>query len=199
MTCGCGCGQITPINKVNHRAKGRIKGQHCQFILGHSLRTRKSYRVDAKCVQCGADFQADRWSVEHGEGRFCSVSCAVSARSGTGKGPYIGRPYQHVRIAESVLGKRLPVGAEVHHVNGNGRDNRNQNLVICQDRRYHKLLHMRQRIRDAGGNPNTDRVCSRCESVKPSGEFGKGNRGWCLQCGREYSRLYSQKEKTHGL
>jgi hypothetical protein len=72
-----------------------------------------------------------------------------------------GKVLQHVAIAERVMGKPLPAQAEVHHVNGVRNDNRNQNLVICEDHAYHMLLHVRQRALDACGNPNY-RKCSYC-------------------------------------
>lgn len=59
-----------------------------------------------------------------------------------------------VRIAEAALGHPLPTGAEVHHVDGNRKNNARSNLVICQDREYHLLLHKRQRLLRCGGNPN---------------------------------------------
>jgi hypothetical protein len=74
-------------------------------------------------------------------------------------------------VAENALGRRLPAGAEVHHVDGDKHNNEPSNLVICQDAKYHALLHRRQRIRDAGGDPNTDKICGRCRLVLPVTEF----------------------------
>ncbi len=58
----------------------------------------------------------------------------------------------HALIVEAVLGRPLPKGAEVHHVDGNGHNNAHSNLVVCPDRAYHMHLHQRQRALDACGN-----------------------------------------------
>lgn len=52
---------------------------------------------------------------------------------------------EHTFIAEQALGKRLPPGALVHHVDGDELNNDPANLVICPDRGYHNLLHKRTR------------------------------------------------------
>jgi hypothetical protein len=57
----------------------------------------------------------------------------------------------------------------VHHADGSRRDD--APLVICQDAAYHKLLHVRMRVREAGGNPDTDRICYTCKAVKPVAAF----------------------------
>ncbi len=43
-------------------------------------------------------------------------------------------------LAELALGKPIPEGAHVHHVNGNSADDSPGNLVLCQDSRYHNSL-----------------------------------------------------------
>jgi hypothetical protein len=58
---------------------------------------------------------------------------------------------EHVLIAERAIGKPLPPQAKVHHVDHVGSNNKNANLVICQDQAYHLLLHARERaLRDCG-------------------------------------------------
>lgn len=102
-----------------------------------------------------------------------------------------GCVYQHVLIAERALGRLLPLGAHVHHVDGNPRNNANENLVICQDAAYHKLLHYRSKIVRAGGNPNTDKVCCDCRQARPLEIFNvmrsnksSGRQSACRDCSK---------------
>lgn len=65
-------------------------------------------------------------------------------KSGTTKYKFV-RIAEHRLVVERALGKALPPGAIVHHVNSDPSDNRPCNLVVCPDHRYHMLLHSRQR------------------------------------------------------
>lgn len=62
--------------------------------------------------------------------------------------------YEHIHIAEKALGKPLPKGVQVHHVDFDKTNNSNGNLVICPDQAYHRLLHRRTKALEACGNPN---------------------------------------------
>jgi hypothetical protein len=77
-----------------------------------------------------------------------------------------GYQKEHIVVAERVLGKSLPTGAVVHHINEDRSDNRPGNLVICQDTAYHSLLHRRLRALRESGHVDWLK-CVRCKKWSP--------------------------------
>lgn len=69
---------------------------------------------------------------------------------------------EHKIVAERALGKILPEGAVVHHVNLDRLNNDNSNLIVCESQSYHNYIHQRKRAFDASGNPNWLR-CRYCK------------------------------------
>jgi hypothetical protein len=74
---------------------------------------------------------------------------------------YAKKGREHVLIAEKAIGRKLPKGAIVHHVDGNPLNNAHTNLVVCPNQEYHMLLHVRSRAMTDCGNPDW-RKCVRC-------------------------------------
>jgi hypothetical protein len=87
--------------------------------------------------------------------------------------------------AEAALGRSLPVGVDVHH-------HSETQLVICQDRSYHMLLESRTRVLRAGGDPNSEAICSRCLLPLPFSAFSlnkaqrSGRASVCKLCWAAY-------------
>lgn len=86
---------------------------------------------------------------------------------------------QHHVVAEAAIGRPLPAGAVVHHVDGNPLNNAPSNLVVCPDQSYHKLIHMRQNALEACGNPSHRRcfVCREYDSVDQMTRVGDSRSG----------------------
>ncbi len=121
-------------------------------------------------------------------------------RAAHSNGRVVGK---HIAIAEAILGKRLPKGAQVHHVNGDKHDNCHSNLVVCPDYAYHALLHVRQEVIAAGGNPNTQRVCYSCNTVKDLSDFNVVRRNTtgrafdCRRCSRIKAKAYLMTKRAN--
>lgn len=128
--CLCGCGIETKIAERNRSEREQIKGMPVNFIRGHNL---------------GKAENNPWWKggkKKTGTGKYVYWEVKAENHPKVNKNGYIR---EHVLVVEKALGKYLPQGSEIHHVNGNGLDNRNFNLVLCQDRSYHFLLHKRKR------------------------------------------------------
>ena len=159
MACLCGCGQ-QPVYKS------------AQFVRGHHMRLRPKPEplpaVPPQFCACGCGqvtrvaTKNDRWAKQTKGVRLKYVPRHQWRNRPqvhvVGRYPKRGRRNAHIVIAETVIGKPLPKGAEVHHVDGDGYNNAHANLVICQDSAYHKLLHVRARVLKAGGDPNTHKA-----------------------------------------
>jgi hypothetical protein len=134
--CHCGCGEKTTILPRNNTKNGYIKGEPMRFLLRH-----RPY----VCGNIGKD--APGWKggrhIEKRKNRNTGyIRIHMPGRPRSNSRNYI---YEHILVAEKALEKHLPVGAVVHHIDGNGLNNNNNNLVVCHDDNYHKMLHARQR------------------------------------------------------
>lgn len=77
----------------------------------------------------------------------------------------------HRQIVENILGISLPSAVEIHHIDYNKANNKKSNLVVCQDRKYHQLLHRRTDTLLAGYNPDTHHKCNDCGDYKENTNF----------------------------
>lgn len=119
--------------------------------------------------------------------------------------PGTGYVLEHAIIVERALGHPLDAKHPIHHVNEGKTDNRNGNLVVCENEAYHRLLHARMRVAKAGGNPNLDKICCRCKKLKPLTDFSIHRSAWngvygeCRICrsAQRRSKYWEHKERTN--
>ena len=117
---------------------------------------------------------------KNGEG---TVNYAGYIAIGVGK----TKKMQNVIVVEKAIGHELPKDAVVHHIDGNRKNNSPSNLLVCPDHSYHRLLHLREKARDACGNPSY-RMCIYCrkydslENMTRTGNNKSGHRHYHKPC-----------------
>lgn len=134
--CQCGCGGETTLS-------ARYHGVLNKFIRGHQNRRERHRKWNGGAYQLNTGYIVEL-APEHPRAY---------------RGGYVRRA---LLIVEKALGKYLPMKAEIHHFNKVRNDDSHQNLVVCQDRAYHRLLHVRQEA-VAAGFPATWRTCCFCK------------------------------------
>lgn len=169
MLCQCGCGQPAPLAPQTSTKYGWVAGEPVRFIAGHNARLQKR--------QTG----------------YRMLNMPEHPRATTN-----GYVLEHIVIVERALGHPIPRPGEVHHVDENPRNNANSNLVVCHDRAYHHLLHLRTKVVKAGGDPNTQRVCGTCKRPRLFAEFNRSlvtKDGITTHCCRECNKAAYRRRK----
>ena len=93
-----------------------------------------------------------RWKIEGGDPKALQAKRekrrAVCVDTGNGKTyrKYFGR-HEHRVIAEQSIGRPLEKGEVVHHINGDKRDNRPENLQVLPNQAEHAKISKRVRGR----------------------------------------------------
>lgn len=88
-----------------------------------------------------------------------------------------GYVLEHIIIAEIALGRFIPKHNPIHHIDLNPSNNTNSNLVICENTKYHHLLHKRTRSLMATGSVDY-KHCADCDTWKHKDDFY----AQCNQC-----------------
>ncbi len=164
--CACGCGGIITSKRKN------LSGT----LTGHHTRMARAYESTDPAVIL-ATHRRKRYE------RYMTVYAPLHPRGLKSK--YVA---EHVLIAEKALGRPLERTHPVHHHDGDGFNNANTNLVICEDLKYHELLHVRQRILSLGGDPDIEKPCWNCKRMLNKSNFHKSLVDWdglnttCNEC-----------------
>ena len=110
------------------------------------------WHAATRCKQCGKEFLK-----EHKSAKYCSSRCWGDSRmrpfilkKGYRKVLIYGHPradkkgyvFEHIVVAEAMIGRALRPKEEVHHLDMNRQNNVPSNLVVCKDHAEHMKYHL---------------------------------------------------------
>lgn len=205
--CACNCGE--QLEEFDSRGRKRI------FILGHHVRGRVWTEESRKCLS------ESRSGIPLSEEHKRSLSLAKTGIKGDEHNSWTGGKHvsnkrvfiyapdhlggkngiyiqESILVAEKVLGKYLPNGTIIHHIDGNPSNNESKNLVICEDKKYHNILHRRKRAYEACGHANWLK-CGYCHSYDDLNNLKTypNHMGFFHSlCKNKYDRKWHKERKT---
>lgn len=135
-----------------HFGKGYCRNHYLSLVYSPPKKpTAFTTSKPHNCLQCQAVFIA-----HHADPKYCSRACSAQHR----KKPFIikkgykkllipshpradqkGYVFEHIVVAEAMIGRAISPPEEVHHKDFNRMNNSPDNLVVCADHAEHMAYH----------------------------------------------------------
>lgn len=134
-----------------HFGRGYCRKHYLELVYNPPKKPKFSKKEPVSCKQCGIQFIA-----YHISPKFCSIACASAHR----KKPFIvkkgykkillpthprsdgkGYVFEHIIIAEAMIGRPITREEEIHHKDFNRQNNAPENLVVCASHAEHMRYH----------------------------------------------------------
>jgi len=184
--CECGCGNQTAAAKRNDPRYGHVKGKPLKFIRFHSRK--------------GSKHQS--WS----GGRIITQSGRVMISApwhprASSNGGYV---FEHILVVESVIGRKLKIKEQVHHLDGNPGNNAKSNLALLEGQSLHNVIHARMRVVKHGGKPSANKICCTCRIMKTKQDFCLQKGTWdartpvCRKCTSKRKQQRKERRRENG-
>jgi len=149
VLCRClFCGKEFTLPPARIRSGG---GKYCSNICKHADRTTSA---EKRCEVCGEPIKVNP---SRPQKRFCSYACRGKAMRGEAHPQYKQEKistygyiydrkaseywFEHRKIAEQIMGRKLESGEIIHHIDGDRRNNCVENLMYFPTISAHLLFH----------------------------------------------------------
>lgn len=154
--CLCGCGKETAICKSTDSKRGKFKGKHCRYIIGHTGQLNKGkVRTDVTkgmmsliARNRSPEIRQKIWDTRKRNGIIKNVGDKVIDSRGyvrikitetNGKRCDAVWKMEHRVVVEKSIGRLLTSVEAVHHIDGNHSNNSIDNLVILTKREHYLI------------------------------------------------------------
>ncbi len=181
--CQCGCGKHTNIAKQTRTNAGWVKGHPFNFIHGH--------QGNGKPGQRGCDHPHWKGGKRQRTDGYIEIYHPCHHRAGTH-----GYVFEHVLVAERILGRPLKDGETVHHIDENRQNNENDNIYIFCIDAAHKTFHQRLIAFNSCGHWNW-RKCKYCHTWDAPTKlvFTNHRSVYHKQCANDYAQTLKKRKQ----
>ena len=138
--------------KFEYRGNHKKRNQHffCCKECGYAFKEKKIY---VPCDWCGKPIYKKRSDVARNKHNFCDVGCYLdflNFEMAGAENQKVAGKIVYRRLAEMEIGRTLREDEEVHHIDGNHRNNNVDNLEVLTVSEHAKI-HAAQKRRDQYG------------------------------------------------
>lgn len=141
--CGSVCRKRSHINRNKH-----------MFCSMECYLAEKTKKISVECDNCGKTFLKKRSDIARSKHNYCSHECEIEYRRKHRKQNtrYLQEEceQQHRLIVERIIGRKLLTSEQVHHIDGNSRNNDPSNLMVVTAQE-HSRIHASQKRRNSIG------------------------------------------------